>query len=92
MFSEPFPAFHINCLDSANLPALVTGARAVILEGFSASTFWSTVQAEQATVVSVIPTVIRLLMRNLRLRAITCIRLGLSLALCGQRRRSWRPS
>jgi crotonobetaine/carnitine-CoA ligase len=58
---NPFPAFHINCLDSALFPALVTGATAVIFEGFSASTFWKTVREEQATVVSVIPTVIRAL-------------------------------
>ncbi|MCU1491319.1 MAG: hypothetical protein JWM85_2724 [Acidimicrobiaceae bacterium] len=54
-----FPAFHINCLDSAILPALVTGATAVIFETFSASSFWRVVRAEQATVVSVIPTLIR---------------------------------
>jgi crotonobetaine/carnitine-CoA ligase len=56
---NPFPVFHINCLDSAVLPALVTGCTAVIFEGFHASTFWQTVRQQGATVVSVIPTVIR---------------------------------
>src|SRR6185437_16792273 len=55
---NPFPAFHINCLDSAIFPALVTGGRAVIFESFSAREFWPTVRSEQATVVAVLPTVI----------------------------------
>jgi crotonobetaine/carnitine-CoA ligase len=58
---NPFPAFHINCLDSAIFPALVTGARAVIFESFSAREFWPAVQRERATVVAVLPTVIRAL-------------------------------
>lgn len=58
---NPFPAFHINCLDSAIFPALVTGARAVIFESFSAREFWPAVRSEQATVVAVLPTVIRAL-------------------------------
>ncbi|HEY2267151.1 MAG TPA: AMP-binding protein [Streptosporangiaceae bacterium] len=58
---NPFPAFHINCLDSALFPALITGARAVIFESFSAREFWPAVRREQATVVAVLPTVIRAL-------------------------------
>jgi crotonobetaine/carnitine-CoA ligase len=58
---NPFPAFHINCLDSALFPALLTGCRAVIFESFSASEFWPAVQSERATVVSVLPTVLRAL-------------------------------
>jgi crotonobetaine/carnitine-CoA ligase len=58
---NPFPAFHINCLDSAIFPALVTGARAVIFSSFSASEFWPAVRSERATVVAVLPTVIRAL-------------------------------
>jgi crotonobetaine/carnitine-CoA ligase len=58
---NPFPAFHINCLDSAIFPALITGARAVIFESFSAREFWPAVRREQATVVAVLPTVIRAL-------------------------------
>jgi crotonobetaine/carnitine-CoA ligase len=42
-------------------PALVTGATAVIFERFSASSLWNVVREERATVVSVIPTVIRAL-------------------------------
>jgi crotonobetaine/carnitine-CoA ligase len=56
---NPFPFFHINCLDSAIFPALVTGCTAVLFESFSASTFWATVRAEGATVVSIMPTVMR---------------------------------
>jgi crotonobetaine/carnitine-CoA ligase len=56
---NPFPPFHINCLDAALLPALVTGCTAVVLEAFSASAFWGTVRREGATVVSVMPTVVR---------------------------------
>lgn len=58
---NPFPAFHINCLDSAIFPALVTGGRAVIFDSFSASEFWPVVRSEGATVVAVLPTVIRAL-------------------------------
>jgi carnitine-CoA ligase len=58
---NPFPAFHINCLDSAIFPALITGARAVIFESFSAREFWPAVRRERATVVAVLPTVIRAL-------------------------------
>jgi crotonobetaine/carnitine-CoA ligase len=58
---NPFPAFHINCLDSAIFPALVTGGRAVIFESFSAREFWPAVRSEEATVVAVLPTVIRAL-------------------------------
>lgn len=54
-----FPFFHINCLDSAIFPALVTGCTAVLFESFSASTFWPTVRSEGATVVSIMPTVMR---------------------------------
>jgi carnitine-CoA ligase len=56
---NPFPFFHINCLDSAIFPALVTGCTAVLFESFSASTFWPIVRAEGATVVSIMPTVMR---------------------------------
>lgn len=58
---NPFPASHINCLDSALLPALVTGCTAVLFEAFSASNLWRTVCKEGATVVSVMPTVLRAL-------------------------------
>ena len=56
---NPFPAFHINCLDSALFPALLTGCHAVIFESFSASGFWPAVRDEHATVVAVLPTVVR---------------------------------
>jgi carnitine-CoA ligase len=58
---NPFPAFHINCLDSALFPALVTGCRAVIFEAFSASEYWPTVRREEATVIAILPTVLRAL-------------------------------
>jgi carnitine-CoA ligase len=59
---NPFPAFHINCLDSTLLPALVSGATAVMFDRFSASNFWRTVREERATVVCIMPTVIRALL------------------------------
>lgn len=56
---NPFPLFHINCLDNALFPALICGGRAVVFEAFSATTFWETVRAEQATIVVILPTVMR---------------------------------
>lgn len=61
---NPFPAFHINCLDSALLPCLVSGATAIILDRFSESRFWSIVRQESATLVCVIPTVMRAVLRQ----------------------------
>ena len=44
---NPFPAFHINCLDSTIFPALVSGARAVIFDPFSACHFWRAVRRKE---------------------------------------------
>ena len=57
-----FPAFHVNCLDGTLFAALVSGGTAVLLEEFSARRFWDQVTHHRATIVPLLPTVIRALL------------------------------
>jgi crotonobetaine/carnitine-CoA ligase len=55
----PFPAFHVNCIDGTLAASLVSGGTAVLLERFSSSRFWEQVCRHRATMVPLLPTVIR---------------------------------
>jgi crotonobetaine/carnitine-CoA ligase len=55
----PFPAFHVNAIDGTLAASLVSGGTAVLLERFSSSRFWEQVCRHRATMVPLLPTVIR---------------------------------
>lgn len=58
------PLAHLNAQRSSVLPAAVCGARLVLPERFSASTFWETVRAQKVTFFSILPTVASILLQQ----------------------------
>lgn len=62
VYLTPMPAFHIDCQCTAAMPAFTAGATFVLLEKFSARTFWAQVCKYRATVTECIPLMIKTLM------------------------------
>lgn len=61
------PMFHVNALFYSVLGSLAAGARLIVLEGFSASTFWRTVYdtgATEVNLVAAIPSILALRPRS----------------------------
>ena len=61
---SPLPLFHANARYSTLLTACVLGARAVVVERFSASRFWDQVRATGATEVGTVGTVAPILLER----------------------------
>jgi crotonobetaine/carnitine-CoA ligase len=53
------PGFHVNCLDQTLFSSLVSGATVVLLERYSASQYMAQVRRHRATVISLVPMLIR---------------------------------
>lgn len=53
------PLFHVNAQYVSAIPALTAGATIVLLEVFSARKFWSQVRTHQASVLSIVPMMLR---------------------------------
>ncbi|MCD1125562.1 crotonobetaine/carnitine-CoA ligase [Jinshanibacter sp. LJY008] len=62
VYLTPMPAFHIDCQCTAAMAAFSAGATFVLLEKFSARTFWSQVCKYRATVTECIPLMIKTMM------------------------------
>lgn len=62
IYLTPMPAFHIDCQCTAAMAAFSAGATFVLLEKFSAHSFWSQVCKYRATVTECIPLMIKTLM------------------------------
>lgn len=62
VYLTPMPAFHIDCQCTAAMAAFSAGATFVLLEKFSAHTFWSLICKYRATVTECIPLMIKTLM------------------------------
>lgn len=58
------PLFHANSQYYTTMACLVTGASIVLLNGFSATTFWKSVQKFQPTVSSFVTTVVKILLKQ----------------------------
>ncbi len=58
---SPLPLFHINALVVAVLGSLMAGSRLVLVERFSASAFWRTVDAQGVTWVNAVPSILNVL-------------------------------
>ncbi|GGE33572.1 AMP-dependent ligase [Pullulanibacillus camelliae] len=64
------PLFHINAQVIAFLSTCLSGGRVVIAPKFSASKFWSTIEEQNITWVSAVPTIIAILLKATRPRVI----------------------
>jgi carnitine-CoA ligase len=53
------PGFHVNCLDQTLFSSLVSGATVVLLERYRATRFMEQVRRHHATVISLVPMLIR---------------------------------
>lgn len=53
------PGFHVNCLDQALFSSLASGATVVLLERYRATQFMTQVRRHRATVISLVPMLIR---------------------------------
>ena len=53
------PGFHVNCLDQTLFSSLVAGATVVLLERYSATQFMEQARRHRATVISLVPMLIR---------------------------------
>ncbi len=62
VYLTPMPAFHIDCQCTAAMAAFSAGATFVLLEKFSARTFWAQICKYRATVTECIPLMIKTLM------------------------------
>ncbi|WP_159566632.1 crotonobetaine/carnitine-CoA ligase [Budvicia diplopodorum] len=62
IYLTPMPAFHIDCQCTASMPVFSAGATLVLLEKFSARTFWGQICKHGATITECIPLMIKTLM------------------------------
>lgn len=58
------PLFHVNAQYYSSMSSLVVGGSIVLLESFSASTFWDLVHKYKPTVTSVVATIVKILLRR----------------------------
>lgn len=58
------PLFHVNSQYYSSMASLVVGGSIVLLETFSASSFWDAVQKYKPTITSVVATIIKILLRT----------------------------
>lgn len=62
------PGFHVNCLDQTLFSSLVSGATAILLERYSATRFMEQVRMHRATVISLVPLLIRTILAQVPTR------------------------
>src|SRR5699024_2628398 len=58
------PLFHVNSQYYSSMATLVVGGSIILLESFSASTFWDYVHKYKPTVTSVVATIVKILLRR----------------------------